>query len=288
MQSHRVIIDLERSLATTNSTWRRLRDLLLWACFCGFLHFGTPSILVAEEQENRLPKKPENPVQDTESALLLAEQQWQKAPTNTDLAVTLARLSFDLADIVSDKKRRAEVAARGMQVCEEALAQAPGSTGLHYYLAMNAGQLARTKSIGALKLVERMEQEFLKARQIDPGYDYAGPDRNLGLLYRDAPGWPARSGDRKNSIQHPRQAFQLHAEYPDNMLNLAESYAHWGDKETAEIYFKQYKAAIPSAQEKFRGNSWRSSWDDWSSRSALLEHNLSVIRPNNTAPKKIH
>jgi len=27
----------------------------------------------------------------------------------------------------------------------------------HYYLAMNLGQLARTKSVGALKLVKQME-----------------------------------------------------------------------------------------------------------------------------------
>ena len=52
---------------------------------------------------------------------------------------------------------------------------------------MNLGQLARTRGLSALKLVDQMEREFTRARDLDEHLDWAGPDRNLGLLYGDAP-----------------------------------------------------------------------------------------------------
>ena len=64
---------------------------------------------------------------------------------------------------------------------------------------MNLGQLARTELLGALKLVKEMEREFKTAADLDKQFDYAGPERCLGLLYRDAPGWPASIGSRRKA-----------------------------------------------------------------------------------------
>ena len=65
---------------------------------------------------------------------------------------------------------------------------------------MNLGQLARTEYLGALTLVKQMEQEFKAAGGLDPQFDHAGPKRNLGLLYRDAPGWPVSIGNPSKSL----------------------------------------------------------------------------------------
>ena len=67
------------------------------------------------------------------------------------------------------------------------IARESNSAPAHYYLGMNLGQLARTKGLAALRLVSQMEHEFTRARELDEQLDWAGPDRNLGLLYRDAP-----------------------------------------------------------------------------------------------------
>jgi len=46
-----------------------------------------------------------------------------------------------------------------------------------------------------------MERRFHTARQLQETLDYAGPDRNLGLLYWRAPGWPASVGSRPQAAR---------------------------------------------------------------------------------------
>ena len=70
----------------------------------------------------------------------------------------------------------------------------------HYWLGMDLGQLARTKSLGALKLVREMEQEFLTARDLDEHLDYAGANRSLGFLTATRPvGLRALAAKRKRA-----------------------------------------------------------------------------------------
>ena len=94
---------------------------------------------------------------------------------------------------------------------------------------MNLGQLARTKGLGALKLVDQMEREFSRARELDEQLDYAGPDRNLGLLYRDAPAIGS-VGSRTRAREHLKRAVELAPQYPENRLNLIEAYLKWGER----------------------------------------------------------
>ena len=63
---------------------------------------------------------------------------------------------------------------------------------------MNFGELAEAEapSIAAYKLVNEIEREFKAAADLDEHFDYAGPARCLGLLYRDAPGWPISIGSK--------------------------------------------------------------------------------------------
>src|SRR5204863_6138936 len=112
--------------------------------------------------------------------------------------------------------------------CERALGTNEANAALHYYLAMNQGQLARTKGFGALKLVREMEKEFSRAAELDSHFDYAGPDRNLGSLYLDAPGWPTSIGNHSKARQHLMRAVQLAPDYPDNHLCLLEGYIKLG------------------------------------------------------------
>jgi hypothetical protein len=94
------------------------------------------------------------------------------------------------------------MAHEGIQVCRRWLQRAPNQAAAHYYLGMNLAQLARTKSLGALSIVKEMEKEWLATLALDAHCDYAGADRNLGLLYRDAPGFPLSIGSRLKAEQH--------------------------------------------------------------------------------------
>ncbi len=78
-------------------------------------------------------------------------------------------------------------------------------------------------------MVREMEREFKTADDLDEHFDYAGPERCLGLLYRDAPGWPISIGSRHKAREWLEQAVKLAPDYPENQLNLVESYWQWTD-----------------------------------------------------------
>src|SRR5438132_12182095 len=102
---------------------------------------------------------------------------------------------------------------------------------------MNQGQLARTRGLGALKIVDEMQREFIIARDLDAHFDHGGPERNLGLLYRDAPSLGS-IGNRNKARVHLQRAAELAPEYPENRLNLIEAYLKWSDRNGARRELK--------------------------------------------------
>ena len=150
-----------------------------------------------------------NPPAAEKSPAVLATQSFQQAqsryqhtPGVAAAAWQFARACFDLADLATNKTQRAVVAEQGVAAAQQAIARQSNSAPAHYYLGMNLGHLARTRGLSALKLVSQMQREFARARDLEEQFDWAGPDRNLGLLYRDAPAF----GDRYDVRRRPRRA----------------------------------------------------------------------------------
>ena len=176
-----------------------------------------------------------------------------------------ARACFDLAEFATNSAERADLAEQGIAVCREVLAKNRDSAAAHYYLGMNLGQLARTKGLGALKLVGEMEKEFSAALDLDEHFDHAGPDRNLGLLYRDAPSFGS-IGSRPKARKHLQRAAELAPDYPENGLNLIETCLRWSDRNGARRELKALETAWPDARAKYTGPTWTPSWTDWDQR----------------------
>jgi tetratricopeptide (TPR) repeat protein len=139
---------------------------------------------------------------------------------------------------------------------------------------MNLGQLARTKSLGALKLVRRMETEFSRAAELNPELDYGGPDRNPGMLYLSAPGWPTSIGNHSKARQHLMRATQIAPNYPENHLDLLECYIKVDDDVMAQSEGQKVFELLPKAKEKFTGDEWASTWLDWDARWHKFEAKL--------------
>ena len=201
-----------------------------------------------------------------ERAYTDAQQQVRKAPTNNLIAIQFARAAFEWAEFAHRDEARADIAQHGIDLARTVLIREPTNAAAHYWLAMNLGQLARTKSLGALKLVREMESAFTRAANLDPHTDYAGPDRSLGYLYRDTPGWPASIGSKKKAREHFERAVQLHPEFPDNQLALLESFEQWADRMSFESQFKVTEHVLSEGKRKFTGPEWDSSWADWNKR----------------------
>ena len=143
------------------------------------------------------------------------------------------------------------MAEQGIAACQKWLARETNSAPAHYYLAMNYGQLAQAEapSLAAYRLVRQMEREFKTAADLDGHFDYAGPERCLGLLYRDAPGWPFSIGSRRKAREWLEQAAKLAPDYPGNHLNLAESFLQWHDTDDADRELKALDALWPDARQ---------------------------------------
>ena len=206
--------------------------------------------------------------------------EFQSSTNSPAVALKFARACFDYADFATNDTERASVARQGIATCRQLIAHEPESAPGHYYLAMNLGQLARTETISALKIVREMEREFKTAAVLDEHLDYAGPERGLGLLYRDAPAWPVSIGSRHKALQWLEQAAKLAPDYPENHLNLVESYFQWHDPTGARHELEALDALWSGAQKNLAGETWERSWDDWSTRRDIVRKRLNeMIKP---------
>jgi hypothetical protein len=229
------------------------------------------------------PAAPSTPASRAGQAYRELRDRYVSQPTNVVAAWQFAAACFDQGEFSSNNAERAQFASEGIAACRQALALDANLAAGHYYLGMNLGQLARTELIGALGLLGEMESEWKTALQLNENYDYAGPDRNLGTLYRDAPGWPLSLGSRANARQHLLRAVALHPEYPENHLNLIEAYLKWNNRSLAAPAAKALEEILPDAKKKFAGPAWESNWDDWNQRWKTIQAKLSQS-PSLTSP----
>jgi tetratricopeptide (TPR) repeat protein len=245
-----------------HSTMRAVIGCALLIVAAGFLHAETNTFPVRAER-----------------AFNEARQAVQKDPTNSIALIHLARVAFDWAEFARNDEQREEIALQGIAATRAVIARESTNSAAHYWLGMDLGQLARTKTLGALKLVREMENEFHLARNFDAHTDYAGPDRSLAMLYRDAPGWPTSIGNKSKAREHFERAIKLHPEFPDNQLGLLESFQEWGEKNNFARQLPITEKTIAEARARFTGPHWDLSWADWSSRLAKMKRQSTSSGP---------
>jgi hypothetical protein len=188
----------------------------------------------------------------------------QSQPTNAEAAWKFSRACYDLSVFATNSTQMAEKAREGIAAARSAIRLDEKLAAGHYYLGINLGQLAdATRTLGGLKLVSEMERSFNKARELEAQFDYAGPDRCLGLLYRDAPGWPISVGSRSKARPHLERACELAREYPENQLNLLEAWLKWGERKKAQAELNTVEAILAEARKKLTGQEWALAWSDW-------------------------
>jgi len=210
-----------------------------------------------------------------EAAFRRAESNFP-SPTNfVAAALEFARASFDLAEVATNEMQRADISRRGINLCQIWLGREPKSAAAHYYLAMNLGELAQAEapSLAAYKLVHEVEREFTAATELDVRFDFAGPARNLGELYFQAPIWPLSVGSKHKAREWLERAAGLAPEYPENLLCLAEAQMQWHQPAAAAKTLHLLAANWPAAITNLAGLVHEKDWHDWSIRrvSVLAE-----------------
>jgi len=193
------------------------------------------------------------------------------------------RASFNYAELSTNATVRAEVARAGIAASQQLLAREPKSAQGHYYLALNSGELADAlaPSMTSYKLVHEIERELKTTAELDEKLDFAGPARCLGLLYRDAPGWPVSIGSKRKAHEWLDRAAALAPDYPENQLNLAETHLQWHQRDEARKFLEKLAAVWPVAQTNYAGEIPEKDWHDWTTRREAVRAELSRI----TSPK---
>src|SRR5205814_413219 len=97
-----------------------------------------------------------NLVQRAEQKYQEARKRFQNNTNDAEAAWQFGRACFDRAEFARNDEQREEIAKQGIAACRSLVGRDPKSAPGHYYLAMNLGQLARTKTLGALRIVEEM------------------------------------------------------------------------------------------------------------------------------------
>jgi hypothetical protein len=187
-----------------------------------------------------------------------------------DSAWRLAKAAFDYAEFSLNDTERSTLATEGIAVARQAVRLDSRQANAHYYLAMNLGQLARTKFLAALKLVGEMEREFQAAAGLDPTIDGAGPYRSLALLYRDAPGWPTSVGSKNKARQYFQKMLATAPGFPENQLCWLESLCQWKERAQFKAAFPKTVLVMQSAPAHYPGDAWAAAWYDWQQRWTLL------------------
>jgi len=213
-----------------------------------------------------------------------SQRRYLSETNNLQAALDFSRACFDIAYVISDNSQRADFANQGIAAARRAIAQDAGSAAAHYYLGMNIGQLADAKhGFSGLRMVKDMEREALAARALDEHFDYGGPDRNLGLLYENAPS-VISIGSRTKARQHLERALELAPDFPENYLNLIEAYLKWDYRTEAARELEKLEKIWPDAKKKFSGDDWAIDWIDWNQRLGVVRKKLGSNPKVNESP----
>jgi tetratricopeptide (TPR) repeat protein len=168
-----------------------------------------------------------------------------------------ARACAWLTEEFTEKNTRASYAQKGVDYARRAIELEPKRVEAHYYLGINLGQSATTKTVGAYSMVPKVVKAAESAMAIDERFDHAGPPRLYGTVFAKAPAWPASIGDLDKGIQFLSRAVQLAPEYPQNHLHYGDALLSDGKLNEAEAEYKKVLEAPANPEWDHRAERWK-------------------------------
>ena len=203
-----------------------------------------------------------------------AQSGYEAARTNLAAVLAFSRACFEFAEFATNSAQRAVLAESGIAASRQALTLDPTNAAAFCSLGLNLGQLARTRTLGALKLVPQIETAWLTAARLDPKFNHAAPHRLLALLYEGAPGWPLSIGSRSEARTNFLKAVQLAPDYADNWLSFLEVCLDWNDLKTARSLIPKTTDAMAASRQQFNAPEWAWRLQDWEKRWAAAQRRL--------------
>ncbi|MDC1122307.1 tetratricopeptide repeat protein [Nitrospinaceae bacterium] len=97
----------------------------------------------------------------------------------------------------------------------------PDSAVSYFYRGLCRGKQGEMKGVWAsLGIIEPFQEDMIKAVELGPKINHAGPHRALGKLYLELPFF--LGGDSDKAVFHLKEAVRLAPDYAENHLGLAQ------------------------------------------------------------------
>jgi tetratricopeptide (TPR) repeat protein len=218
----------------------------------GDLPASVPELIAYAEEEHK-----KEQTSSSENIVIAVDRGLVKEPRNYELLWRGARACAWLTEEFTDNERRASYAQKGVDYARRAVEADAKRVEAHYYLGINLGQSARTKTVGAYMMVPKVVNAGKAAMGIDERFDYGGPPRLIGTVYAKAPPWPASIGDIDEGIQYLTRAVQIAPDYPQNHLFYGDALVTDKKLDEAEKEYKLVLEACNLPQWSLRAERWR-------------------------------
>jgi tetratricopeptide (TPR) repeat protein len=157
-------------------------------------------------------------------AISLLRHHWpaarDSAELNTLLAEAHARL-IDSLDLTKDGSRHEHHRNAGSFHAREAIRLKPDAGDARYWLG--ALLLYRADAERSYGLLKDALKEMIEAERLAPKVDSGGPDRMIGRIYQETPGFPFL-GSKSKAIDYYRKSLAIAPDLPLTHLWLAETY----------------------------------------------------------------
>ena len=176
-----------------------------------------------------------------QKALDLWQEVLAEDPANAEAALNLSMAAVWWGDH-SPKAKKEAIYKEGVDWGKLAVKADPKSSDAHYWTAANLGSYGQAHGIlKSLSAIKPMKAHCEKAIGLNPKYWRART--LLGMLYREAPGWPISIGDDAKALEHLEKAAKMAPKVPWVLFELGLGYEETGDDAKAMAAYKRTVAA---------------------------------------------
>ena len=174
----------------------------------------------------------------------------------------MARGAFWVAERTSDKKLKETMGWRGYDEGLKASKLQPGRVEGYYFGVISLGQYSI--AIGVLKAIGKgvkgkFESMGNKAVAVNPNFDFGGPDRAMGVYWRDL---PKIARDLKKAEAHMKASIAKGDVKIRSHFYLAEIYLMTDRREMAKVELERCSKMDPAAEDYADGVMFRKNCAD--------------------------
>jgi len=196
-------------------------------------------------------------------SLLAAENVLARSPKNELANFFATRAAYWLIEFGGEGFDRKSLAELGFKYAQQAEAQDGSRAAYPFFLGVHLGYQMRESFRPQLINIRHVRDYFLRALELEPGYDEGAPLRGIGILLIKSPSWPTGVGDVDQGVEYLEKAVRLYPNYPSNHIYLAEAYMNADRHEDA-------LAQLDAGMDVLNKSDWGVPGEVWKKQIAAL------------------